>query len=305
MKKKISLLLAILMLVTLIPTAFAESKTVEAVKNTKKVTLDGEEVKTSYHNSEHYMYTLDKNNTPIESDLPYISDFNSLLQNEYIRSYFHEKSRNVSKVETVNDVYSFLLNNPKYYYIDDKGFLCYCNLEKNDSNYFYEFKDTINNLILEKQIVLTKDLMLLDVSNNESPILTCAIQIDLLAEADKHVEEFKSYVLRVTHGLSFINHISWWIDKVKGGGIWDYKSYLGYNKYYDVLGLGRMSGESIGNFHYGYVGRFYFSEEQLLFGGDMYQALTSEDKLKMENYHDSPEDKYDIKRGCREYIERH
>ena len=171
--------------------------------------------------------------------------------------------------------------------------------------YFYEFKDTINNLILEKQIVLTKDLMLLDVSNNESPILTCAIQIDLLAEADKHVEEFKSYVLRVTHGLSFINHISWWIDKVKGGGIWDYKSYLGYNKYYDVLGLGRMSGESIGNFHYGYVGRFYFSEEQLLFGGDMYQALTSEDKLKMENYHDSPEDKYDIKRGCREYIERH
>ena len=61
----------------------------------------------------------------------------------------------------------------------------------------------------------------------------------MLGEADKYVEEFKSYVLRVSHGLSFINHISWWIDK-----------------------------------------------------------------LKMENYHDSPEDKYDIKRGCREYIER-
>lgn len=61
--------------------------------------------------------------------------------------------------------------------------------------------------------------MLLDVSNNESPILTCTIQIDLL-------------------------------------------------------------------------------------GGDMYQDLTSDDKLKMENYHDSPEDKYDVKRGCREYIER-
>ena len=56
MKKKISLLLAILMLVTLIPTAFAESKTVGAVKNTKKVTLDGEEVMVGAYDVEGYNY---------------------------------------------------------------------------------------------------------------------------------------------------------------------------------------------------------------------------------------------------------
>ncbi len=56
MKKKISLLLAILMLVTVIPTAFAESKTVDAVKNTKKVTLDGEEVKVGAYDVEGYNY---------------------------------------------------------------------------------------------------------------------------------------------------------------------------------------------------------------------------------------------------------
>lgn len=56
MKKKISLLLAILMLVTLLPTAFAESKTVDAVKNTKKVTLDGEEVKVGAYDVEGYNY---------------------------------------------------------------------------------------------------------------------------------------------------------------------------------------------------------------------------------------------------------
>lgn len=56
MKKKISLLLAILMLVTLIPTAFAESKTVEAVKNTKNVTLDGEEVMVGAYDVEGYNY---------------------------------------------------------------------------------------------------------------------------------------------------------------------------------------------------------------------------------------------------------
>ena len=56
MKKKISLLLAILMLVTFIPTAFAESKTVDAVKNTKKVTLDGEEVMVGAYDVEGYNY---------------------------------------------------------------------------------------------------------------------------------------------------------------------------------------------------------------------------------------------------------
>ena len=56
MKKKISLLLAILMLVTLIPTAFAESKTVDAVKNTKKVTLDGEEVRVGAYDVEGFNY---------------------------------------------------------------------------------------------------------------------------------------------------------------------------------------------------------------------------------------------------------
>lgn len=56
MKKKISLLLAILVLVTLIPIAFAESKTVEAVKNTKKVTLDGEEVMVGAYDVEGYNY---------------------------------------------------------------------------------------------------------------------------------------------------------------------------------------------------------------------------------------------------------
>ena len=44
------------MLVTLLPTAFAESKTVEATKNTKKVTLDGEEVKVGSYVVEGYNY---------------------------------------------------------------------------------------------------------------------------------------------------------------------------------------------------------------------------------------------------------
>ena len=56
MKKKISLLLAILMLVTLIPTAFAERKIVEAKKNNQRIALDGEEVKVGTYLVENYTY---------------------------------------------------------------------------------------------------------------------------------------------------------------------------------------------------------------------------------------------------------
>lgn len=56
MKKKISLLLAILMLVTFIPTSFAERKIVEAKKNNQRIALDGEEVKVGTYLVENYTY---------------------------------------------------------------------------------------------------------------------------------------------------------------------------------------------------------------------------------------------------------
>lgn len=56
MKKKISLLLAILMLVTLIPTSFAERKMLDAKKNNQKIALDGAEVKVGTYLVEDYTY---------------------------------------------------------------------------------------------------------------------------------------------------------------------------------------------------------------------------------------------------------
>lgn len=56
MKKKISLLLAILMIVTFIPTSFAERKIVDAKKNNQRIALDGEEVKVGTYLVEDYTY---------------------------------------------------------------------------------------------------------------------------------------------------------------------------------------------------------------------------------------------------------
>lgn len=56
MKKKISLLLAMLLLITFVPSALAKPRTVDATKNTKKIILDGEEVMVGSYTVERYNY---------------------------------------------------------------------------------------------------------------------------------------------------------------------------------------------------------------------------------------------------------
>ena len=85
MKKKISLLLAIVMLVTLLPTAFAESKTVEARKTSQKLTLDGKEVKVGFYNinNSNYIKLRDLaamfNGTEMKFDVAYDKENNSFI----------------------------------------------------------------------------------------------------------------------------------------------------------------------------------------------------------------------------------
>lgn len=85
MKKKISLLLAIVMLVTLLPTAFAESKTVEATKTSQKLTLDGKDVKVGFYNisGSNYIKLRDLaaifNGTEKKFDISYDKKNNSFI----------------------------------------------------------------------------------------------------------------------------------------------------------------------------------------------------------------------------------
>ena len=85
MKKKLSLLLAIVMLVTLLPTAFAESKTIEARKTSQKLTLDGKEVKVGFYNinNSNYIKLRDLaamfNGTEMKFDVAYDKENNSFI----------------------------------------------------------------------------------------------------------------------------------------------------------------------------------------------------------------------------------
>lgn len=68
--------------------------------------------------------------------------------------------------------------------------------------------------------------------------------------------------------------VSFWISKVREGGAWDYKIVPGYAPYnkewlavtYDTTSV--RTSEWFGNYNYGFTGRFLFSLNVLLAGGD-------------------------------------
>lgn len=144
MKKKISLLLAILMLVTLLPTAFAESKTVEATKNTKKVTLDGEEVKVGSYVIEGYNYLklrdvaaimttkksqfnvgydAEKNLVIVETDKPYTKEAGDLAAIKDAKAKAMLEVKKIMVNGEAKDIKTALIKGNNYMQLRDLGAL--------------------------------------------------------------------------------------------------------------------------------------------------------------------------------------
>lgn len=90
-------------------------------------------------------------------------------------------------------------------------------------------------------------------------------------------------------------------SKVRTGGDWDYKHQLGtttlYSAYIDG-GYENMTGEDIGNAHYGYVGRKIFGANLLRSAAGAYQIYSGTSYIGWYNsYFDDPNDQYWINRG--------
>lgn len=94
-------------------------------------------------------------------------------------------------------------------------------------------------------------------------------------------------------------------SKVAEGQPWDYKRYIGWNNLRTVKIDGKeyyITGEDIGNIHYGYVGRdLGFSTSTLCKAGGLVQVITSRGgslkQFSYDSYYDDPTDQAAIKRG--------
>ncbi|MGV8146690.1 MAG: polymorphic toxin type 44 domain-containing protein [Alkaliphilus sp.] len=90
-------------------------------------------------------------------------------------------------------------------------------------------------------------------------------------------------------------------DNVRSGGRWDYKSFLGFHTKYWVNLRGysdMLTGEQIGNMHYGVVGRVLFSRTRLRSYAGVYQIVRGNSCITFfSSYFDDPSDMLDINRG--------
>lgn len=96
MKRNISLLLAILMLVALIPNTFAQGETVEAKKANQKMTLDGKEVEAPFYNINGSNYIKLRDFAVILNETE--KKFNVSYDNEK-KTFIIERSRSYEKME--------------------------------------------------------------------------------------------------------------------------------------------------------------------------------------------------------------
>lgn len=94
----------------------------------------------------------------------------------------------------------------------------------------------------------------------------------ILGEARNHAIELKAVFDNAVFSQRHFTAGMYFAQRVKSGGIWDYKSYMGANTLYYMEDLKtNMTGETIGNFHYGYVGRSVFDAATLKSVAGMYQ----------------------------------
>lgn len=129
----------------------------------------------------------------------------------------------------------------------------------------------------------------------------------IMAEARKHAKELKEVFDNALFTRKHYTAGMYFAERVKTGGIWDYKSYMGTNTVYYMEDLNtNMTGETIGNFHYGYVGRAVFEANTLKSFAGMYQILSGTSDLGYwDSFFDDPADQYDIDRGIEKYESEH
>lgn len=148
---------------------------------------------------------------------------------------------------------------------------------------------------------ITIDPHILDkLSDDEAKILNDFLsRLNILVEQDV----YDSAVFGTAHIVAG----TYFAERVRSGGIWDYKVKLGTTtRYFESELQATMTGETIGNFHYGYVGSTCFGETTLKTAAGFVQILSGTSDISYWNsYFDDPADQEDIQWGINVYNNEH
>lgn len=238
---------------------------------------------------------------------------NNNIDSVYKNVYDECKSVQNKKISDDYGAYSYLLNNLKKVNISDSNIGLssdiYNNLEINEIAVVKEFVNHLNTLIKEDAILVNSSLK---ISAKKAPVAESRVILDsqifeIMPEARAHAKQLKNVYDNAVFGTAHLVAGKYFADRVKTGGVWDYKKYLGLKtRYYESELRATMTGETIGNFHYGYVGSVCFGPTTLKSAAGFIQILSGTTDLSYwDSYFDDPRDQKDIQWGIDKYQAEH
>lgn len=233
---------------------------------------------------------------------------NSLYEQAYIEAL-------KGAPDTINsdeDAYAYVLSDRDCISQTNDGFVLFnrqdANLSEQENEKVLDFIKKLNKLIQLEAVTVDENMKLHFVLNPPGVMVSTRRPVaSIMAEARNHANELKEVFDNALFTTKHLIAGMYFAERVKSGGIWDYKSYMGTNTVYYMEDLNtNMSGETIGNFHYGYVGRAVFEAATLKSAAGMYQILSGTSDLGYwDSFFDDPADQHDIEKGIQKYESEH
>ena len=181
--------------------------------------------------------------------------------------------------------------------------------------YLQDFVSRTNFLIEHQAITVNSDLL---IQQNTNPVASPAdslisprnTSISIMSATRNHANELRQIYDNAFQFNALTATVlagDYFALRVKTGGIWDYKAQLGtYTSYYIEDLYTTMTGENIGNFHYGYVGHSVFSASVLQSLAGMYQVVSNTSSWAYwDSFFDDPNDQGFIRMGINKYASEH
>lgn len=236
------------------------------------------------------------------------------LNKTFLEVYNTSKNLNIERIQSDEEAYAFLLQNISYISLTSNGQIAesykrIADLETitdGEIETVEDFVNRMNSLVANQALSINQDLVFSVVQNIE-PTYTMKSQavaiISIMHTTRKNKNTLKSVFTNAPFGTRHIVAGLYFAQRVRTGGAWDMKAQLGTTRSYYIEDLGTtMTGEAIGNFHYGYVGRAVFSAATLKSSAGMYQVISGTSNIKYySSFFDDPRDQAQIQRGIDMY----
>jgi len=249
-------------------------------------------------------------------------DIHRNVESLYEEAYYQATHTQWNAITNDFSAYAFILQHTSVFSVNESNQIvigCQLNLllAENEIDCLSDFIIRVNRLLNLRAIEIDSSFV---ISRRENPVdenssLLRVEVIDLMSEARAHAIELKAVYdnvlftpyLENAAAVAILVAGDYFAQRVRTGGIWDYKQYYGLTTSYYITGINTyMDGETIGNFHYGYVGSACFAPGVLKTAAGFAQVIGGTSNLSYYNsYFDDPADQADIQWGINVYNQEH